>query len=108
MPPPVARERLGFGMFGHPVVGGAGNAQYSALRRYRITGGVGPYHCYFRANISAACFKTSTSISNCLLRLRSSISSFCSGVRLSAAFVEPLLRMPWTQRCSVECEMSCM
>ena len=66
-----------FGMFDHPVVGGAGNAQYSALRRYRITGGVGPYHCYFRANTGAACSETSTSISNCLLRLRSSISSFC-------------------------------
>lgn len=105
----VAGDRirtLRLGMFDHPVVGGAGNAQYSALRRYRITGDVGPYHCYFRANISAACFKTSTSISSCLLRLRSSISSFCSGVRLSAAFVEPLLRMPWTQRCGVECETS--
>ena len=96
----------GFGMFDHPVAGGAGNARYSALRRYRTAGGVGPYHCYFRANTGAACSETSTSISNCLLRLRSSTGSFCSGVRLSAAFVEPLLRMPWTQRCSVECEMS--
>ena len=105
----VAGDRVhppGFGMFDHPVVGGAGNARYPALRRYRITGGVGPYHCYFRANAGAACSETSTSISNCLLRLRSSTGSFCSGVRLSAAFVEPLLRMPWTQRCSVECEMS--
>ena len=37
------------GMPGHPVVGGAGNAQYPALRRYRVAGGVGPYHVYFRA-----------------------------------------------------------
>ena len=36
----VAGDRvhpLGFGMPGHPVAGGAGNAQYPALRRYRIT-----------------------------------------------------------------------
>ena len=105
----VAGDRVhppGFGMFDHPVVGGAGNAQYPALRRYRITGGVGPYHCYLRANTGAACSETSTSISNCLLRLRSSTGSFRSGVRLSVARVEPLSRMPRTQRCGVECEMS--
>ena len=31
---------------------------------------------------------------------------FRPGVRLSVARVEPLSRMPWTQRCGVECEMS--
>lgn len=41
----------------------------------------------------------------CLLRFLSSISSFRSGVRLSAAPVEPLLR-PRTHRCRVEREMS--
>ena len=105
----VAGDRvhpLGFGMFDHPVAGGAGNAQYPALCRYRAAGGVGPYHACLRANAGAACSETSTSISNCLLRLRGSTGSFCSGVRLSAAFVEPLLRMPRTQRCGVECEMS--
>ena len=107
----VARDGidpLGFGMPGHPVAGGAGNARHPASRRYRAAGGVGPYHRYFRANTGAARSETSTSISNCLLRLRSSTGSFRSGVRLSVARVEPLLRMPWTQRCSVECEMSCM
>ena len=97
---------LGFGMLDHPVVGGAGNAQYPALRRYRAAGGVGPYHACLRANTGAACSETSTSISNCLLRLPGSTCSFCSGVRLSAAFVEPLLRMPWTQRCRVDRAMS--
>ena len=85
----VAGDRVhppGFGMFDHPVVGGAGNAQYSALRRYRITGGVGPYHCYLRANTGAACSETSTSISNCLLRLRSSTGSFCSGGAVVGGF----------------------
>ena len=94
------------GMPGHPVVGRAGNARYSALRRYRITGGGGPYHCYFRANTGAACSETSTSISDCLLRLPGPTGSFRSGVRLSAARVEPLLRMPWTQRCGVDRAMS--
>ena len=48
----VAGDRihtLRLGMPDHPVVGGAGNAQYPALRRYRAAGGVGPYHVYFRA-----------------------------------------------------------
>lgn len=93
---------LGLGVFEHPVAGRLGNAQDPALRRYRATAGVGPYHAYFRANTGAACSETSTSISSCLSRFRNSISSFSSGVRLSAAFVEPLLRIPCTQRCSVE------
>ena len=48
----VAGDRihtLRLGMPDHPVVGGAGKAQYPALRRYRAAGGVGPYHVYFRA-----------------------------------------------------------
>lgn len=105
----VAGDRvhpLGFGMFDHPVVGGAGNARHPASRRYRAAGGVGPYHRYFRANTGAARSETSTSISNCLLRLPGPAGSFRPGVRLSAARVEPLSRMPWTQRCGVECEMS--
>ena len=94
------------GMPGHPVVGGAGNAQYPALRRYRVAGGVGPYHACLRANTGAACSETSTSISNRLLRLLSPTGSFRPGVRLSAARVEPLLRMPCTQRCRVDRAMS--
>ena len=93
---------LGLGVFEHPVAGRLGNAQNPALRRYRAAAGVGPYHACFRANTGAACSETSTSISSCLSRFRNSISSFSSGVRLSAAFVEPLLRIPCTQRRSVE------
>ena len=85
---------LGLGVFEHPVAGRLGNAQDPALRRYRAAAGVGPYHACFRANTGAACSETSTSISSCLSRFRNSISSFSSGVRLSAAFVEPLLRIP--------------
>ena len=92
-------------MFEHPVAGRLGNAQDPALRRYRAAAGVGPYHACFRANTGAACSETSTSISSCLSRFRNSISSFSSGVRLSAAFVEPLLRIPCTQRRSVERRM---
>ena len=95
------------GMPGHPVVGGAGNVRYPALRRYRVAGGVGPYHACLRANTGAACSETSTSISNRLLRLPGSIGSFRPGVRLSAARVEPLSRMPWTQRRGVDRAMSC-
>ena len=106
----VAGDRirtLGFGMPGHPVTGGAGNARYPASRRYRVAGGVGPYHACLRANTGAACSETSASISNCLLRLPGSISSFRPGVRLSAARVEPLSRMPCTQRRGVDRAMPC-
>ena len=105
----VARDGidpLGFGMPGHPVTGGAGNARHPASRRYRAAGGVGPYHRYFRANTGAARSETSTSISNCLLRLPGPTGSFRPGVRLSAARVEPLSRMPWTQRRGVDRAMS--
>lgn len=54
---------LRLGMLDHPVVGGAGNARYPALRRYRAAGGVGPYHACLRANTGAACSETSTSTS---------------------------------------------
>ena len=98
---------LRLGMLDHPVVGGAGNARYPALRRYRAAGGVGPYHACLRANTGAACSETSTSTSNRRSHLLSSTGSFCSDVRLSAARVEPLSRMPWTQRCRVDRAMSC-
>ena len=58
----IGSTLFGFQMFHHPVVGGAGNAQYPALRRYRAAGGVGPHHACFRANTGAACSGTSTSI----------------------------------------------
>ena len=101
----VAGDRirtLGFGMPGHPVAGGAGNARYPASRRYRAAGGVGPYHACLRANTGAACSETSTSISNCRSRLPGSTGSFRPGVRLSAARAEPLSRMPWTRRRGVD------
>ncbi len=106
----VAGDRvhpLGFGMPGHPVVGRAGNVRYPASRRYRVAGGVGPYHACLRANTGAACSETSTSISNRRSRLPGSTGSFRSGVRLSAARVEPLSRMPWTRRRGVDRAMSC-
>ena len=90
----------------HPVVGGAGNVRYPALRRYRVAGGVGPYHACLRANTGAACSETSASISNCRSRLPGPTGSFRPGVRLSAARVEPLSRMPWTQRRGVDRAMS--
>ena len=99
---PMGVGPFGLGAVEHPVAGRLGNAQDPALRRYRAAAGVGPYHACFRANTGAACSETSTSISSCLSRFRNSISSFSSGVRLSAAFVEPLLRIPCTQRRSVE------
>ena len=105
----VAGDRirtLRLGMPGHPVVGGAGNAPHPASRRYRAAGGVGPYHACLRANTGAACSETPTPISNRRPRLPGPAGSFCSGVRLSAARVEPLLRMPWTQRCRVDRAMS--
>ena len=92
---------------GHPVTGGAGNVRYPASRRYRAAGGVGPYHACLRANTGAACSETSTSISNCRSRLPGSTGSFRPGVRLSAAQVEPLSRMPWTRRRGVDRAMSC-
>ena len=57
----VGRFRA-FGAEVHRVVGGARNAKDLALRRYRVAVGVRRYHRHFRANISAACFKTSTSM----------------------------------------------
>ena len=96
---------FGLGVSEHPAVGRLGNAQDPALRRYRAAAGVGPYGLCFRANTGAACSETSTSISNWRLRPLNAISSFRSGVRLSAALVEPLLRTPaptgagWNARC---------
>ena len=52
--------------------------------------GISPYHNYFCANISAACFKMSFSILNCRFSLRRKISSVCSGVRLSFSWLDPL------------------
>ena len=85
-------DAFDLGVVGHPVVRGFRHAEDPALRRYRAAAGVGPHHACFRANTGAACSETSTSISNRRLRLSDSISSFYSGVRLSTALVEPLLR----------------
>ena len=91
------------GACGHVYAQAVRTARDAGLRgQVRELRLVGPCHACLRANTGAACSETSTSISSCLLRFRNSISSFSSGVRLSAAFVEPLLRMPCTQRCSVE------
>ncbi len=85
---------FGLGVVEHPVVCRLRHAQDPALRRYRAAAGIGPYHACFRANTGAACSETSTSISNRRLRLLNAISSFRSGVWLSTALVEPLLRIP--------------
>ena len=97
---------FGLGVVEHPVVCRLRHAQDPALRRYRAAAGIGPYHACFRANTGAACSETSTSISNRRLRLLNAISSFRSGVWLSTALVEPLLRIPRIHRCRVECKMS--
>ena len=98
-------DAFGLGVVEHPVVRELRHAEDPALRRYRAAAGVGPYGLCFRANTGAACSETSTSISNWRLRPLNAISSFRSGVRLSAALVEPLLRTPaptgagWNARC---------
>lgn len=99
-------DALGLGVSDHPAAGRLGNAQDPALRRYRAVAGVGPYRACLRANTGAACSETSTSISNRRLRFLGSISSFHPDVRLSAARVEPLSRMPWTQRRGADRAMS--
>jgi len=45
--------------------------------------GIFPYHSYFCANISAACFKMSFPILNCRFAFRKTISSVYPGVRLA-------------------------
>ena len=73
-----------------------------AVQQVRELRLVGSCHACLRANTGAACSETSTSISNRRSRLLGPTGSFCSGVRLSAARVEPLSRMPWTQRRGVD------
>lgn len=66
------------------------DAEKPALRRYGVAALVGRYGPHFRAYISAACFKTSTSIRSLRFSRSSSRIRFCSGVRLSAARGEPV------------------
>ncbi len=74
----------------HRVVGRARNAEDLALRRYRVAAGVRRYHRHFRANISAACFKTLTSMRSLRFSRSSSMTLVWSGVRLSAAWGDPV------------------
>ena len=58
--------------------------------------GIGSYHNYFRANISAACFRTSFSIRNCWFSLRKFSSSCSASVRLSFSWLDPVVLMRFT------------
>ena len=66
------------------------DAEKPALRRYGAAALVGRYGPHFRAYISAARFKTSTSIRSLRFSRSSSRIRFCPGVRLSAACGEPV------------------
>ena len=74
----------------HGAVGRPWHAEDIALRRYRAAAGVRRYHRHFRANISAACFKTSTSMRSLRFSRSSSMTLVWSGVRLSAAWGDPV------------------
>ena len=75
----------------HGVVGQARNAEDLALRRYyRVAAGVRRYHRHFRANVGTACFKTSTSMRSLRFSRSSSMTLVWSGVRLSAAWGNPV------------------
>lgn len=74
----------------HGAVGRPWHAEDIALRRYRAAAGVRRYHRHFRANISAACFKTSTSMRSLRFSRSSSMTLAWSGVRLSAAWGDPV------------------
>lgn len=74
----------------HGVVRRPRDAEEPALHRYGVAALVGRYGPHFRAYISAACFKTSTSIRSLRFSRSSSRIRFCSGVRLSAARGEPV------------------
>ena len=65
------------------------------MRRYRAAAGVRRCYRHFRANISAACFKTSTSMRSLRFSRSSSMTLAwsgvrLSGVRLSAAWGDPV------------------
>ena len=79
------RRLRGFRARAHGIVGRARNAEYLALRRYRVAAGVRRHRRHFRANIGAACSKTSTSMRSRLFSRSSPMIRFCPGVRLSAA-----------------------
>ena len=78
----------------HGIIGGTRHAWDFALRRYRAAIGVRRHHCHFRAIISAARFKTSTSILRRLLSFSSSKSHCCSDVLLPAALLDSASLIP--------------
>ena len=95
----VGRQRVGLDGVGrlrrvcpraHGVVGRARNAEDVALRRYRAAAGVRRHRRRFRANIGAACFKASTSMRSLRFSRSSSMALAWSGVRLSAAWGDPV------------------
>lgn len=94
-------------MRGRPAVRGAGHARDPALRRYRAAAGVGRHRRRFRANIGAACFSASTSIPRRAFSRSSPMRRFHSGVRLSAAAVEPHACTRRIRRSSVDLPRSC-
>lgn len=95
----VDRQRVGIDGVGrlrrvcpraHGVVGRPWHAEDVALRRYRAAAGVRRHRRRFRANIGAACFKASTSMRNLRFSRSSSMTLAWSGVRLSAAWGDPV------------------
>jgi hypothetical protein len=70
--------------------------QGTGTARYRVFVGIGSYHNYFRANISAACFRTSFSIRSCRFSLRRFSSSCSAGVRLSFSWLDPVALIRFT------------
>lgn len=86
----------------HGAAGRSGRAEDLALRRYRVAAGVRRNHRQFRANISAACFKTSFSMRRRLLSLSRSAMRCCSGVLLTAALGDPVALMELIHRRTVE------
>lgn len=74
----------------HGVVGRPWHAEDVALRRYRVAAGVRRCHRHFRANVGAACLKTSTSMRSLRFSRSSSMTLAWSGVRLSAAWGDPV------------------
>lgn len=78
-----------------------------ATRARSGAAGAGRRHRRFRANIGAACFRTSTSVLSRALSRSNSMRRFRSGARLSAAAVEPHARTRRIRRSSAGLPGSC-
>ena len=93
---------LGLGMRDCPIVRGPGHAEHAAHGRDGVFSGVGADSGHFRANISASCFKTSTSMRSLLFSRSSSSRRSSSGVLAAASVVTPASPQHLIQRESVE------